>query len=88
MAIDLMTLGKRLKKAREDSDSVRQQQAELNLRLSTLTLRGEHLEQALGWESVYAYKAETFGPNGTLGRADTRAVVLTRDLRLKECGLR
>lgn len=21
----------------------------------------EHLEQVLGWESVYAYKAETFG---------------------------
>jgi len=29
----------------------------------------EHLEQVLDWESVYAYKAETFGPNGTLGRA-------------------
>src|SRR5687768_11493749 len=41
----------------------------------------EHLEQALGWESVYAYKAETFGPQGTLGRASERDVVLVRDLR-------
>ncbi|PKN12440.1 MAG: type I restriction endonuclease subunit R [Deltaproteobacteria bacterium HGW-Deltaproteobacteria-4] len=41
----------------------------------------EHLEQELGWESVYAYNAETFGPDGTLGRADTREVVLKRDLR-------
>lgn len=41
----------------------------------------EHLENVLGWESVYAWNDETFGPDGTLGRADTRAVVLTRDLR-------
>ena len=41
----------------------------------------EHLEKALGWESVYAYNAETFGPNGTLGRASERDVVLVRDLR-------
>jgi type I restriction enzyme R subunit len=41
----------------------------------------DHLEKVLGWDSVYAYNAETFGPNGTLGRADTREVVLTRDLR-------
>lgn len=41
----------------------------------------EHLEKALGWESVYAYNAETFGPNGTLGRASEREVVLVRDLR-------
>src|SRR5882672_4218818 len=40
-----------------------------------------HLEKALGWESVYAWNDETFGPNGTLGRADTREVVLTHDLR-------
>lgn len=40
----------------------------------------EHLEGMLGWETVYAYKAETFGPDGTLGRKDTREVVLTRDL--------
>ncbi|GEP45871.1 type I restriction endonuclease subunit R [Brevifollis gellanilyticus] len=41
----------------------------------------EHLEGVLGWDSVYAYKAETFGAEGTLGREDTREVVLTRDLR-------
>ena len=40
----------------------------------------EHLEKVLGWESVYAWNQETFGPAGTLGRADTREVVLTRDL--------
>ena len=41
----------------------------------------EHLERELGWESVYAWNHETFGPEGTLGRADTTEVVLTRDLR-------
>jgi type I restriction enzyme R subunit len=41
----------------------------------------EHLEKVLGWESVYAWNDETFGPGGTLGRADTREAVLTRDLR-------
>src|SRR5205807_6886810 len=41
----------------------------------------EHLEKVLGWQSVYAWNDETFGPDGTLGRADTRAVVLTRELR-------
>ena len=41
----------------------------------------EHLERVLGWDSVYAWNEETFGPDGTLGRADTREAVLTRDLR-------
>ena len=41
----------------------------------------DHLEKVLGWESVYAWNRETFGPNGTLGRGDTRESVLTRDLR-------
>lgn len=41
----------------------------------------EHLEKALGWESVYAWNEETFGPAGTLGRANEREVVLVRDLR-------
>jgi type I restriction enzyme R subunit len=41
----------------------------------------EHLEKVLGWDSIYAWNQETFGPAGTLGRADTREVVLTRDLR-------
>ena len=41
----------------------------------------EHLEHELGWESVYAWNRETFGPDSTLGRADTKEAVLTRDLR-------
>ena len=41
----------------------------------------EHLERALGWESVYAYNNETFGPQGTLGRTSEREAVLVRDLR-------
>ena len=41
----------------------------------------EHLERVLGWDSVYAWNKETFGPDGTLGRADTKQAVLTRDLR-------
>jgi type I restriction enzyme R subunit len=40
-----------------------------------------HLRDQLGWESVYAYNAETFGAQGTLGRASEREVVLVRDLR-------
>src|SRR3989304_2170762 len=43
----------------------------------------EYLEQQLGWESVYAYNTETFGPEGTLGRVSDREVVLTRYLRAK-----
>ena len=34
-----------------------------------------------GWDSIYAWNQETFGPDGTLGRADTKEAVLTRDLR-------
>jgi len=41
----------------------------------------DHLRDALGWDSVYAYNDETFGPNGTLGRSNERDVVLVRDLR-------
>lgn len=40
----------------------------------------EHLQKKLGWESVYAWDNETFGPGGTLGRTDTRDAVLKRDL--------
>ena len=40
-----------------------------------------HLKNALGWESVYAWNDETFGPGGTLGRASTSEAVLIRDLR-------
>ena len=39
----------------------------------------DHLRDKLGWESVYAYTHETFGPASLLGRADTREAVLTRD---------
>ncbi len=41
----------------------------------------EHLEKELGWENVYAWNQEDFGLNSLLGRADTREVVLKRDLR-------
>ena len=41
----------------------------------------DFLEQELGWESVYAYKTETFGPGGSLGRTSEKDVVLARDLR-------
>ena len=40
----------------------------------------DYLRDALGWESVFAYNEETFGPEGTLGRASDREVVLTRTL--------
>lgn len=40
-----------------------------------------HLHEELGWDSVYAWNEETLGPDGTLGRSDTREVVLARDLR-------
>ena len=43
----------------------------------------EYLEQQLGWDSVYAYNAEDFGPNSLLGRTSDREVVLTRPLRIK-----
>ena len=50
----------------------------------------EYLHDALGWDSVYAWNQETFGPYGTLGRDSERDVVLVRDLRaalarLKPC---
>jgi type I restriction enzyme, R subunit len=41
----------------------------------------EHLHDKLGWDSVYAWNDEAFGPNGTLGRAGEREVVLVRDMR-------
>ena len=41
----------------------------------------KHLEQELGWDSVYAWNQETFGRDGTLGRATTKEAVLVRDLR-------
>ena len=41
----------------------------------------DHLHDVLGWESLYAYNDETFGPAGRLGRASEREVILVRDLR-------
>lgn len=39
-----------------------------------------HLQDKLGWDSVYAWNDETFGPGGTLGRDNERDMVLVRDL--------
>jgi type I restriction enzyme R subunit len=39
-----------------------------------------YLHDQLGWESVYAYNEETFGPEGTLGRKSDKEVILTRYL--------
>ena len=41
----------------------------------------DYLQNELGWESVYAFNTETFGPDGMLGRTDESEVVLTRYLR-------
>ncbi|MGA2966668.1 MAG: type I restriction endonuclease, partial [Terriglobales bacterium] len=41
----------------------------------------EYLHNQLGWESVYAYNDEDFGPESLLGRKSDREVVLTRYLR-------
>ena len=43
----------------------------------------DYLERQLGWESIYAYNNEDFGPDSLLGRASDREVVLTRILREK-----
>lgn len=43
----------------------------------------EYLERQLGWQSVYAYNNEDFGPDSLLGRSSDREVVLTRPLREK-----
>ena len=40
-----------------------------------------YLRDKLGWDSVYAYNKETFGPDGLLGRNSDREVVLIRYLR-------
>ena len=41
----------------------------------------DYLQQELGWESVFAYNNENFGPDSLLGRASDREIVLTRTLR-------
>jgi type I restriction enzyme R subunit len=43
----------------------------------------DYFAQKLGWESVYAYNKETFGPDGLLGRESDKEVVLSRYLRAK-----
>lgn len=43
----------------------------------------EYLEQGRGWESVYAYNNEDFGPESLLGREPDREVVIPRTLRAK-----
>lgn len=43
----------------------------------------DYLRDRLDWDSVYAYNTETFGADGTLGRASEGDVVLTRFLRQK-----
>jgi type I restriction enzyme R subunit len=40
-----------------------------------------YLHDQLGWDSIYAYNQETFGPDGLLGRNSDREVVLTCYLR-------
>ncbi len=41
----------------------------------------DYLRDQPGWESVYAYNQETFGPDGLLGRNSDHEVVLTRYLK-------
>ena len=43
----------------------------------------DYLRDMLGWETVFAYNQETFGPEGMLGRASHREVVLVRFLQFK-----
>jgi len=43
----------------------------------------EYLEKELGWESLYAYNNEDFGPDSLLGRGSDREVVLRRYLGKK-----
>ncbi len=46
----------------------------------------DYLRDSLGWESVFAYNNETFGPDGMLGRLSDKEVVLTRYLTEKLVG--
>ena len=45
------------------------------------TTFADHLADHLGWDTAYAWNHETFGPNGTFGRTDTRDAVLPTHLR-------
>lgn len=44
---------------------------------------GNHLPNAVGWDSIYAYNAETFGPDGALGRANERGLCVPPDYRVR-----
>lgn len=54
-----------------------------NLNEDTLVQQttADYLKSELGWDSVYAYNQETFGPDSLLGRNSDREVVLRRYLR-------
>jgi type I restriction enzyme, R subunit len=41
----------------------------------------DYLHDTLGWESIFAWNDETFGPGGHLGRDSERDAILRRDLR-------
>lgn len=41
----------------------------------------DHLQDHCGWESVYAFNTETFGPTGSLGRSHEKDVILAPDLK-------
>jgi type I restriction enzyme R subunit len=41
----------------------------------------DHLRDVHGWESIYAFNDEIFGPTGLLGCAGEREDILVRDLR-------
>ena len=45
------------------------------------TTIADYLQSNLGWQSVYAFNNEDFGPESLLGRASDHEVVLTRFLR-------
>ena len=45
------------------------------------TTIADYLQNNLGWQSVYAFNNEDFGPDSLLGRASDHEVVLTRFLR-------
>ena len=45
----------------------------------------DHLQHVLGWESVYAWNDETFGPDGMLGRW-TRARWCSRAICVRRWG--
>lgn len=40
----------------------------------------DYLSEKLGWDSVYAYNNEDFGPDSLLGRSSDKDIVLTRYL--------